>query len=65
MVTFILLFLYPSYILLSYSPLTLPAQPLGEVSESLPLRGVHMDVLPVTDVLVVDNVVVHSLGTCG
>lgn len=41
---------------------TLSAQPLGEVGQSLPLRGVHMDVLPVTDVLIVDDVVVYSLG---
>lgn len=42
---------------------TLFPQPLGEFSESLPLGGVHMDMLSVIDVLVIDNVVLHSLGS--
>lgn len=41
---------------------TCSAQPLGKVSQSLPLRGVHVDVLAVADVLVINDVVVHSLG---
>lgn len=44
--------------------LTFSAQPLGEVGERLPLGGVHVHVLSVVDVLVVDDVVVHSLGSC-
>lgn len=49
---------------MSLNQLTFSAQPLGEVSESFPLCGVHVDVFPITDVLVVHNVVVHSLGSC-
>lgn len=42
--------------------LTLSAQPLGKVSQRLPLSGVHVDVLSVADVFIVDNVVlVRSL----
>lgn len=43
---------------------TFAAQPFGEVCKCLPLGGVHVDVLPVADVLVVDDVVVHTLGPC-
>lgn len=42
--------------------LTLSAQPLGKVSQRLPLSGVHVDVLSVADVFIVDNVVVDSLS---
>lgn len=41
---------------------TFSAQPLGEIRQRLPLRGVHVDVLSVADVLVVDDVVVNPLG---
>lgn len=43
---------------------TFSAQPLGEVCKRLPLGGVHVDVLPVANVLIVDNVVMHALGPC-
>ena len=49
----------------THAPLTFFPHPLGEVCESLPLCGVHMDVFSVTDVFIVDNVVVNSLGPCG
>ena len=42
--------------------LTFSAQPLGEICQRLPLCGVHVDVLPVADVLIVNNVVVNPLG---
>lgn len=43
---------------------TFSAKPLGEVCKGLPLGGVHVDVLSVANVLIVDNVVVHTLGPC-
>lgn len=43
---------------------TFSTQPLGEVSEGLPLCRVHVHVLSVADVLIVHNVVMHSLGPC-
>lgn len=43
---------------------TFSSQPLGEFGERFPTRGVHVDVLPVADVFVVDDVVVHSFGPC-
>lgn len=46
------------------SQFTFSTQPLGEVSECLPLCGVHVDVFSVADVFIVDDVVVHSLGPC-
>lgn len=42
--------------------LTFSAQPLCKISESLPLSGIHMDVLPVADILIVNDVVVNSLS---
>lgn len=41
---------------------TFSSQPLGELGERLPARGVHVDVLLVADILVVDDVVVHPFG---
>lgn len=43
---------------------TFSSQPLGEFGERFPTRGVHVDMLPVADVFVVDDVVVHSFGPC-
>ena len=42
--------------------LTFSAQPLGKICQCLPLCGVHVDVLPVANVLIVNNVVVNPLG---
>lgn len=42
--------------------LTFSAQPLGKVSQSFPLSGIHVDVLPVADILIINNVVVNSLS---
>lgn len=42
------------------SAFTFSPQPFGEICESLPLSGVHVDVLSITDVLVVDDVIVNS-----
>lgn len=43
---------------------TFSAQPLGEVCKRLPLGGVHVDVFSVANILIIDNVVVHALGSC-
>ena len=43
---------------------TFSTQPLGEVSEGLPLCRVHVHMLSVADVLIVHDVVMHSLGPC-
>lgn len=47
------------HIMLAFSP-----KPFGEVGESLPLRRVHVNMLPMTDVLIIHNVIVNSLGSC-
>lgn len=47
-----------------YYQLTFSAQPFGEIRQSLPLCGVHVDVFSVTDVFIIDNVVVNSFGPC-
>lgn len=47
------------YRMLAFSP-----KPFGEVGESLPLSRVHVNVLPMTDVLVIHNVIVNSLSPC-
>lgn len=44
---------------LAFSP-----EPFGEVGESLPLRRVHVNVFPMTDVLIIHDVIVNSLGPC-
>lgn len=49
---------WPWPTLFTFSP-----QPFREISQCLPLRGVHVDVLAVTDVFVVHDVIVDSLGS--
>lgn len=42
--------------------LTFSAQPLSKIGQGLPLGGIHVHVLPVADILIVNNVVVDSLS---
>ncbi len=47
-----------------YRMLAFSSEPFGEFGESLPLSRVHVNVFPMTDVLIIHNVIVNSLSPC-
>lgn len=51
-------------LVLYHSILAFFPKPFGEFSEGFPLCGVHVDMFTMADILIVDNVIMNSFGSC-